>query len=452
VTTPGTPGWYDDPQDPNAVRWWDGQDWTTHRQRKPSTPTVAPPNTSPPTAAPTPRSQWPAPSQITPAAPPPQPPGPNPAMPAAGGSPKGSRKPMRIAWAVAVVALCAVAGVVGVRVVGLGNMKALGSSSTASSSTPTGSPGPPNPGNPATQGATNDTNGASSTAAPSPTTSAPVTSGILAVDTSKNNQRTYGFIDPTSGQYSQVAQFNIPTASQGIPYLAIAASPDLTKFALSEQVGGEVVAGWIDTQGNFTNVSPAGSSGAFSGTPPLYTAVGFDGAGNYYYREQSQGSLHPQMFELAAGTTTNPREITSKAAQEGTLNVYLNYDGTLQFGCNPILSWLGPTTKVFVAGGETQIEKRQYTHTDVAGCFDQYQDTPLLPASNAAHVADSVGNPDGTMVAFKYFDGSRPNQTQYVNGFDLYVVAADGSAQPTKVNLVDLTPQQLSFKTLLRWS
>ncbi|WP_156748118.1 DUF2510 domain-containing protein, partial [Mycobacterium sp. E3198] len=28
MTTPNQPGWYDDPQDSNAQRYWDGQDWT----------------------------------------------------------------------------------------------------------------------------------------------------------------------------------------------------------------------------------------------------------------------------------------------------------------------------------------------------------------------------------------------------------------------------------------
>ena len=36
MTTPNQPGWYDDPLDPNAQRYWDGNDWTPHRQRKPA--------------------------------------------------------------------------------------------------------------------------------------------------------------------------------------------------------------------------------------------------------------------------------------------------------------------------------------------------------------------------------------------------------------------------------
>jgi len=43
MTTPLQPGWYDDPQDPNAQRYWDGQDWTPHRQRKSVSGPTAPP-------------------------------------------------------------------------------------------------------------------------------------------------------------------------------------------------------------------------------------------------------------------------------------------------------------------------------------------------------------------------------------------------------------------------
>ena len=42
MTTP-QPGWYDDPHDSNAQRYWDGQDWTPHRQRKPISRTTPPP-------------------------------------------------------------------------------------------------------------------------------------------------------------------------------------------------------------------------------------------------------------------------------------------------------------------------------------------------------------------------------------------------------------------------
>lgn len=71
MTTPDQPGWYDDPQDPNAQRYWDGQDWTPHRQRKmtsrsarqsatsaPQQP-AAPPNLPPSPSGATPQDQLP---------------------------------------------------------------------------------------------------------------------------------------------------------------------------------------------------------------------------------------------------------------------------------------------------------------------------------------------------------------------------------------------------------
>ncbi len=33
MTTPDQPGWYDDPQDPNVRRYWDGRGWTPQRRR-----------------------------------------------------------------------------------------------------------------------------------------------------------------------------------------------------------------------------------------------------------------------------------------------------------------------------------------------------------------------------------------------------------------------------------
>ena len=61
MTTPKQPGWYDDPKDANAQRYWDGQDWTPHRQRKAisyspprsAAPMSPPPPPPSPSAAPT---------------------------------------------------------------------------------------------------------------------------------------------------------------------------------------------------------------------------------------------------------------------------------------------------------------------------------------------------------------------------------------------------------------
>lgn len=66
MTKPDQAGWYDDPHDANAQRYWDGRGWTPHLQRK-ATPGHAPPQ--PPQMPP------PAPVSTPPWMPPP-PPGP----------------------------------------------------------------------------------------------------------------------------------------------------------------------------------------------------------------------------------------------------------------------------------------------------------------------------------------------------------------------------------------
>jgi hypothetical protein len=59
---PQGPGWYDDPQDANAQRFWDGQEWTPHRQRKPVARQVqVPVKATPPPLPPPPPSNLPPP-------------------------------------------------------------------------------------------------------------------------------------------------------------------------------------------------------------------------------------------------------------------------------------------------------------------------------------------------------------------------------------------------------
>jgi uncharacterized membrane protein len=66
MTTP-QPGWYDDPEDPNAERYWDGQDWTPQRRRKSASGHTPPP---PPSYSAPPPQYSPPPVYATPPPPP----------------------------------------------------------------------------------------------------------------------------------------------------------------------------------------------------------------------------------------------------------------------------------------------------------------------------------------------------------------------------------------------
>jgi Protein of unknown function (DUF2510) len=104
MPTSTQPGWYDDPEDSKAQRYWDGQGWTPRRQLKPiSRATPPPPSGLPaqPAPPPPPPGQPPSPHQ--------QGPGPLPG----GGPPKKSRTPIFIAAGIGVVAVLAVAGMCG---------------------------------------------------------------------------------------------------------------------------------------------------------------------------------------------------------------------------------------------------------------------------------------------------------------------------------------------------
>jgi hypothetical protein len=485
MTTPRQPGWYDDPNDANAQRYWDGQDWTPHRQRKPISGPAQP---SPPPPPPPPSNSPPPPPPPTANVPPPP--------PTAAKSPRASRVSsgaIKVGLVLAGLALvlviaALVAGRVkfgtflpGILVVAAiaaigaffvlrsrqsGLRKAavvtaivlvIAAAIPASSKVvyPVynryfGQKG----GQASGAGTAGSGAGAPSGGAPQASPGA-VKSGILAL-TSVGNKRTYSFIDPNSGRYSEAVTFIIPTTGSVQPatYPALAASPDLTKFAVSSTINGQLMAGWIDSNGQFTAVTTPAAGGAFSGNPPSYSPVGFDVAGNYYYEKNSQGAMHTEVYKVPAGSTSNAQQLTLNppgAADQG--GVALNADGSLLFGCsNMDGSWLNADTRVMVIAPGTQIAKIPLGPASAATGRCPYlpstNEVPLLPATNTAQVHDPVPNPDGTKVAFLYDDPDRVHH----NFVTVYVVGTEGNNQPTKVNLSDSDAKQLGAPTLLRWS
>jgi hypothetical protein len=81
-------GWYDDPENSNAQRYWDGQAWTPHRQRKPPSAQSSAPSLPPPSAPP------PPPPSASPPPPPPPSASPLPPPPASPLPPPPSASPL----------------------------------------------------------------------------------------------------------------------------------------------------------------------------------------------------------------------------------------------------------------------------------------------------------------------------------------------------------------------
>jgi hypothetical protein len=236
-----------------------------------------------------------------------------------------------------------------------------------------------------------------------------------------------------------------------VPFRALAASPDLTKFAVTSMVNGQTMAGWIDSGGQFTAVTTAAAGDAFGGVPPSYTAIGFDRAGNFYYKKNSQGARYTEVYEVSAGSTGNPQQVTMTPPGAVDRGAALNSDGSLVFGCeNMTGNWFDANTMVMAIAPGTQIAKVAVASRGKGGCpvTPANNEVTLLPAANSAMVHDPVANSDGTKVAFFYDD---PDRVKH-NFPTVYTVAADGKSQPTVVNLSESDAKKLTGATLLKWS
>lgn len=154
MTTLQQPGWYDDPENPNAQRYWDGNDWTPHRQRKPVSRPAQPPavHTEAPTlsaaevptmsaaqyAPPPPGEEYPPPPSG--AEYPPPPPAAQYPPPAPGGPSQPSRSPITVVMAVvALVAVLALAFVMVYKFVWHHSASSSSSPTTSEAGAPTSS-------------------------------------------------------------------------------------------------------------------------------------------------------------------------------------------------------------------------------------------------------------------------------------------------------------------------
>lgn len=256
---------------------------------------------------------------------------------------------------------------------------------------------------------------------------------------------TFGFIDPTTAEFSKYATFNVGTSYNANVLL----SPDLTKYAMNELILEQnkdniYHAGWSDLSGHFTDVNATERIDKF-GPNRTFGAIGFDGDGSFYYTAGTP-STKPTIYKLPAGQSSGSQAMPGTLSHDlgGTGGYQPKRDGAgriiyLPFNCD--ISFIDKTTYVEAKG--IQIYKASVA--DPNGEPDCDRDnmakdnkTPLLPSTNRAGVFYPVGSPDGSKVYFLY---------EY-NG-DLFVVDSSGRTAPTEVGKV--TGVNDSDVQLVRW-
>lgn len=315
--------------------------------------------------------------------------------------------------------------------------------------------------------------GPSGTSTPIPqqstTTHAGAPSGIIVMSGDGWDTADFGSIDTTTGKYTPISGFKTKEPAGDVDILQL--SPDLTKFATERSVtkpgdspmNGSSHVGWIDTQGSFTDVTPAAPAATDfpQSTAPMYRAPVFDGAGNFYYwGVTGNGAANTHLYKLAAGTTSNPQEITPTPKSQPMPQ--RNPDGTLQFGCaNRELKWLGPdsfvtvTTKIGLPGSSgSSSSGNGFAIVKVPVIKDP--DGCAAPDNTNAHAVmlvdlgirnahNPVPNPDGTKLAFLTDSTSGPDATPG----GIFVVGTDGTSKPTRIaNLAEL---KLPNPRVVRW-
>ena len=249
--------------------------------------------------------------------------------------------------------------------------------------------------------------------------SPPVASGIVVVSVEDAASPVIGFIDPSSGNYTQGPTLNVSPQSFGVSDGGdIRLAPDWSRYAVTRQVGDVGHAGWVDRHGKFTDVNVASD------------AIGFDGLGNFFYRveENDQSSI----YVLPNGQTSGGEPAPYLPSGDG---IVFKRDGTGRLfdlsSCPTFAAhWLTPTEYLHVSTDGMQIFRTNVAETPGLRDCDSPLGTALLRADNTSPVSSPVASPDGTRVAYLR------------DGGELWIVDGKDGGNPTRVNVtgIDLGP------------
>lgn len=286
---------------------------------------------------------------------------------------------------------------------------------------------------------------------PSPVVPVQTVRSGLVVETRNDQRVTIGFVDPQTGNYSKHAVFENVDFYKDETLLDshdIRLAPDLLRYAVTRKNSNTV--GWVNEDGSFTDVTPEGvPSGPFDGPAPAYQAIGFDGAGNFYFTEQRDLDVAWYVVKASDGSrvaAAEPLDPPGNLKGKRTSDIARNGAGELyarKWSCGKNR---GPYISLDRAALIPDM-RNDYTDrtlivrkVDEEGCGvgTPADKVSLLPEANESRISNPVGSPDGQHVAFRR------------NVSELWITDSNGGGAPREVELNGIDLDEST--TLVGWT
>lgn len=199
-------------------------------------------------------------------------------------------------------------------------------------------------------------------------------------------------------------------------------SNDFSKLACTKKFGnnGETHAGWLDSQGNFFDVTEKlglESKEGFSNDPVYYGAVGFAEDDSFVYKFQKPGSM-PQYYYISTDNVSS--DLIMEGDSYKNSNFYeFDMDAPF-FHCEPTC-WLNDTQCIVDYGNDSVI-----LDLTVPSAYKEYSMVDYIPETKRSNWG-GISSPDGGKIAFISCDASVDNPPE------LFTVPTEGG-EPVEIN------------------